>query len=402
MRRYDAIVLGGGPAGSSAAFFLARVGLKVAVVERAEFPRRKVCGEFVSATTFPVLDAMGVGNALRARGGPPTRRVGFDSGDRSAIAPMPLPHGGEEWGRTLARAVLDPTLLEAAEGQGVEVWQPWKAVGLTGSHEVTIRSQDREERLQAPIIVAAHGSWEPGTLPTQTASPHRPNDVLAFKGFFHGVTFDDDLMSLCGFPGGYGGAVHRDEETVGLSFCVRRDALDAVRRRYEGLSAWDALFRHVSSSCRAVREAFGDAHLEAPAKAAGPLRPGVRTLAVNGIYRVGNAAGEAHPTIAEGISMAIQSGALLARCIASGPSPEERYTRAWRAQFGGRIRTAELYARMCMNPRLSAAAVRTLAVLPALLTAGAALSGKTNVLPSSTLTAPEPAEELNILWENHR
>lgn len=393
MRRYDAIVLGAGPAGATAAFFLARAGLRVAIVERAAFPRRKVCGEFVSATTFPVLDAMGVGMKLRRQGGPPTRRVGFDAGHRSATAPMPLPRGGQEWGRTVARAILDPTLLEAARGQGVEVWQPWKAVDIRGSHEVTILAEGREARLQAPIVVAAHGSWEPGTLPTQTQTAHKPGDVLAFKGFFHGATFDDDLMSLCGFPGGYGGAVHRDADTVGLSFCVRRDVLATLRRRYQGMSAWDALFRHVAGHCRAVREAFGEARLEAPAKASGPLRPGVRTLASGGIYRVGNAAGEAHPTIAEGISMAIQSGALLAHCIAADDEPERRYTEAWRAQFAGRVRIAELYARMCMNPALSAAAVRTMAALPTILTAGAALSGKTHRLPAAAL---QTAEDLSL------
>ncbi len=58
--RYDAIVIGAGPAGSTAAIELARQGRSVAIVEKASFPRRKVCGEFLSATTVPILHHLGI------------------------------------------------------------------------------------------------------------------------------------------------------------------------------------------------------------------------------------------------------------------------------------------------------------------------------------------------------
>ena len=77
MNRWDALVIGGGPAGSSAALGLARRGWTVTVVEKARFPRRKVCGEHVSAATWPVLRELGVADALASRAGPPVRRVGF-------------------------------------------------------------------------------------------------------------------------------------------------------------------------------------------------------------------------------------------------------------------------------------------------------------------------------------
>ena len=66
----DAIVIGAGPAGSAAARLLAQAGWSVALVEKAEFPRRKVCGEFISAPTMPVLKACGIAAPFIAAAGP--------------------------------------------------------------------------------------------------------------------------------------------------------------------------------------------------------------------------------------------------------------------------------------------------------------------------------------------
>ena len=84
--RYDAVVIGGGVAGSTAAILLADAGWSVAVVEKARLPRRKVCGECVAATNFPLLDALGVGAAFAAAAGPPLERVGLYAGDQELTA----------------------------------------------------------------------------------------------------------------------------------------------------------------------------------------------------------------------------------------------------------------------------------------------------------------------------
>ncbi|TIW31777.1 MAG: FAD-dependent oxidoreductase, partial [Mesorhizobium sp.] len=62
MRRpstHDAIVIGAGPAGTSIALALARRGWGVAIVEKNMFPRRKVCGEYISASNLTLLDRLG-------------------------------------------------------------------------------------------------------------------------------------------------------------------------------------------------------------------------------------------------------------------------------------------------------------------------------------------------------
>ena len=59
--RFDAVIVGAGPAGSTAAILLARAGWSVALVEKQRFPRRKVCGECLAASNLPLLDALGIG-----------------------------------------------------------------------------------------------------------------------------------------------------------------------------------------------------------------------------------------------------------------------------------------------------------------------------------------------------
>ena len=126
-KRYDAVVIGGGPAGSPTALMLARAGWKVAVVEKSRYPRPKVCGEFISASTFPLLAELGLLEEVRALAGPEVRRVGIFAGETVSVAPMPAVGGSiGKWGQALGREHLDLLLLEAAARVGAELWQPYR------------------------------------------------------------------------------------------------------------------------------------------------------------------------------------------------------------------------------------------------------------------------------------
>src|SRR5437899_12079169 len=100
----DAVVIGGGPAGATAACLLARAGWSVALLERKVFPRRKVCGEYLSGTNLPLFRRLGLGEFFEASAGPEVRRVRLFAGSTILQADLPRSTGPQSGsGRALGR-----------------------------------------------------------------------------------------------------------------------------------------------------------------------------------------------------------------------------------------------------------------------------------------------------------
>jgi flavin-dependent dehydrogenase len=162
--------------------------------------------------------------------------------------------------------------------------------------------------------------------------------------------------------------------------------LEQCRAKDRNLAAAESVLAHIKQSCRGARDALASAEPDGVWLAAGPIRPGMRRWHDARRFYTGNAAGEAHPVIAEGISMAVQSSWLLCHhldqakakglTIESLDAAGRNYARAWCRSFSTRLRTSVMIAHWAMSPILVNMTRPILKSFPSILAAGARLAGK--------------------------
>ncbi|HEY3850956.1 MAG TPA: FAD-dependent monooxygenase [Steroidobacteraceae bacterium] len=400
----DALVIGAGPAGCASAILLAQAGWRVIMAEQSTYPRQKVCGECISAGSLELFDSLGVGETFQTLAGPELSRVGWMGSHPLLAADFPACSAGAyPYGRAAGRDRLDALLLDRARATGVEVLQPAKVRGVRGGpgdFAVDIemrprgsspagRAPKRLQRRFARAVIDAHGSWENAPFAAVTAAdfPKRAADLFAFKASFEDSRLSPGLLPVIALRGGYGGMVVAEGGRTTLACCIRRDRLRDCRESMPGASAGDAVAAFLHRSCGGVRDALGEARQLGPWLSVGPIRPGIRVRGAPHIFRVGNAAGESHPLIGEGIGMALESAHILAAHLSDhrpaqlDPSRtrrvNDRYAEAWRAAFAPRVRFAAAAAQAAMQPGLASLSQALLRRWPALLTRAARWAGKT-------------------------
>jgi flavin-dependent dehydrogenase len=412
---YDALIVGAGPAGSTAAILLASAGWSVALIEKQAFPRRKVCGACIGASNLPLLATLGIGDTFAKLAGPELREVAVYCGDRVVQAPLPaVPNARHSWGRALGRELFDILLLKRARELGVSVWQPWSMRAIDGTAgafrcRIEARPTLRLTELRAAVLIMANGSWEAD--PGGNRRPPRSGDLFAFKANFSDSQLAPGLLPVISFAGGYGGLVIAENGQLTLAGCIRRDALKACRAAALGQTAGEAFEHYLRTGTGALRDALTGARREGAWLGTGPIQPGIREPwnRADGRFMIGNAAAEAHPIIGEGISMAMQSAWFLCerliaakRANASADTLQRvgaGYASQWRQAFAPRLRLAATLAHLAMRPWLAPIVWPMLGRAPRLMTAIARGAGKACIAPTLQGAPPlgrfESLEDVN-------
>ena len=369
----DVIVVGGGPAGTAAAIEARRRGLSVTVVDRAEFPRDKTCGDGLTTNALRTLEQLGVPrDSLGGDGGyERVDDVVLVASDGREIA-LPLPRGRGDFAAVITRLRLDAALVDHARERGADLRLGHGVVAIaSGDAEVRVELGDGSS-LRAPWVIAADGHWSPTRRMLEPGAPRDLGVWHAARQYFSGVAdrrlwvlFERDLLPgyawVFPLPGGrvnVGYGVLRDHSTPARW----RSRPEGLQRRGRDLKAlWCDVLERPS-----IRHILGATARPEGTMRAWPIPTDFRPAGLHHgrVLFAGDAARVVDPMTGEGIAQALETGMLAAAAV-SGASTAPvaavtaRYERAVQRSIGRDLRFAALLQRvLCVAARRSRRAAR--------------------------------------------
>lgn len=336
---YDLVVIGGGPAGTSASITAARTGARVLLVERGRLPRQRVCGEFVSAESLDLLAGLlgrtaVSGGILRI----PEVRLFVDG----HVISTPLAPAAA----SIARFDLDADLWQAAEGCGVDARLQTSVEGVSGGGPFRLATSAGEFVSQA--VVCAAGRWSKLSQRSNHTNGRAQKRWLGVKAHFAEQS-PHASVDLYFFEGGYCGVqpvrmAGGQDGRVNACAMVRADVartLPEVFARSPQLAersrGWEPLVEPVTTS---------------------PLIFQEPQLTQDGMLLAGDAAGFVDPFAGDGISLALRGGALAAECLIpffrgeiSLPEATGRYAHTYKSRLAPVFRNSSRLRRLLKLPR---------------------------------------------------
>ena len=372
----DAVIVGAGPAGAATAILLAKQGLSVVLLDRARFPRNKICGEYLSPEGSRILDRLGVLATVEARGARPLRGMRIRAPDGTVLVGDYPARGSWRGYRPHALAVrrhaLDLALVERAREAGVAVREGVRVVDLfrEGTRVAGVVAEpvgsSGAERLPGRLVVAADGRASVVVERLGLRRPHRWLRRLALVADVEGAGGDPERGEIVLAPPAYSILNPVGPGVGNLSLVI---PLEEGRRQKADLAGY---FDGVTRALPGLGDRLRDARRVGPVRALGPLAYQVVPPRDDGVLLVGDAAGFLDPFTGEGIYAALRSAELAAevggRAIENGDVSADalRPAHARRdAEFAGKTRVTLILQRVIARRALSVAAARLLAARPA-------------------------------------
>jgi flavin-dependent dehydrogenase len=358
MNKSDVLILGGGLAGFTAALHLLKNGYPVTVFEKNEFPKHKVCGEYISNEVLPYFKSLDL--AVESLHPTQINQLNFSlvSG-RSITCDLPLGGFG------ISRYTLDNYLYQEVLRRGGVVLHE-KVIDVFFDDEIFTITTQKGVYL-AKTALAAYGKRSNLDVKLDRSFLGESSNWLAVKAHYK-VDFPNNLVGLHHFKGGYCGVSKVENDKVNICFLGNYETFKAFK---------DLLEYQDKVVCQNpnLRAIYNEALLqfEKPLVISQICFDSKTTIESN-MLMIGDTAGLIHPLCGNGMAMAIHSAKLACEALipflenqVSRTTMEEQYTSKWNKNFRSRLRTGKWLGYLLQQERLAALVMKLLFLFPNLL-----------------------------------
>ena len=309
---YDVVIVGGGPAGSSAACSMAKSGLSVLLIDKSEFPRDKCCGDGLTTMALRLSEELGLNiENLKNLEVVNEAVIHFPSGKREIF---PLPKKGM-FAAIVPRAEYDLALIDLARELMVDVRLGLKFSSINFDEEKTFLNIEGMGEVETSFVIAADGAWSPVRRSLDLGEEQSRGEWLAFRQYVSGVAsgsndlhvwFEKDLLP------GYAWSFPLPNGKANVGFGV-------LKSQHSSASETAQLARELFNR-KSISETLGsDIKLEGRQTAWPiPARINSQQLTNRSVIFVGDAAASTDILTGEGIGQALLTGILAGEAIKSG------------------------------------------------------------------------------------
>jgi menaquinone-9 beta-reductase len=360
MENSDVIIVGGGLAGLTAAIHLSALKLKVIVIEKNDYPKHKVCGEYISNEVIPYLNSLNLN--LEELQPANITKLHFSTAAGNNISTT-LSLGG--FG--ISRYALDNFMYKKAVANGCHIIHESVDSIVFDKDAFTVATVNGME-FNSTIVLGAFGKRSNIDLKMHRNFVQQKSPWLAVKAHYKGI-FPDDVVALHNFRGGYCGVSKVEDGLINICYLADYDTF----KNYKNIEEYQQKVVSANPNLKAILETMTLVS-EKPLTIS-QISFAKKHAVDNHILMIGDTAGLIHPLCGNGMAMAIHSAKLASELVVkyfsnelhSRQALEEEYTRKWKYNFKQRLRTGRWLGALLQKPKLSQAALYLLTVFPFLL-----------------------------------
>ena len=359
-KTFDIVIIGGGLAGLCNAIHLSKKGKSVLLIEKNEYPKHKVCGEYISNEVLPYLNFLEV-NPFDF-GAVKIKEFQLSTTKNNLISAK-LPMGG--FG--ISRYQLDFILSEKAKENGVTILED-SVINVDFKNDVFSIETKENKIYNSKITIGAFGKRSLLDVKMERDFIKKKSPYLGVKIHVKG-DFREDLVALHNFKGGYCGVSKVENNAINLCYITNYSSF----KKYKNIEDFQEKVVFKNSFLKEIfknSEAIFDKPLTISQISFETKKP-----VENHILMCGDSAGMIHPLCGNGMSMAIQSAQLASILIlnylngevVSRNELEKQYIRQWNRKFSLRLKAGHFIAMLFRKDKIASILLQILKKLPFLL-----------------------------------